>query len=584
MRDDIPTLLREAAADPSHTPDFDAMAAHGRRQHLVGRVGTALVALVALVAGGLVLWPDGQPAGGPVIGEQPTSPDHAGQSVTMPDGWHEVSVGEAVIGVPGDWVLEVFNEPADLCVNGLQKPTAVVMHAGPVPETMCTDEGMAARVLETAPLSTVPSAWLDPPAGEQWRTATAGDVSGQVLVRNGQGTVIAYRFPTLDLWLQFSAPDPIGRWADDILATLAVATDTDDSRDGSQPSCPDGDANAVIEWVSFVQVGPRMMTEVGDAGPLVREQLGRQVLETRCRIADEASTEYSPQPGDASFLSPGTPVYAIAGTDPGFRVVADDSGDLRLFQVMTADDAETARDVFDIDGRVTRIDVSRNHVVDGTTTTVEIVDPTDVRKLVDALLTSEVTPERQPSTNEVTYQLVLHLQEGPPVELRLYPSDNLIGHPWITVPESLTDQIEQAATGGDAAGAVVLDGSQVQTLAAAATHDPSLKGHVVLDTESLASVWDMANVSGAPPTLPDGTVGVFVIARQAESTCRSTDDVLGVRVDDMATVLLDRDGEFTRPCPGPEGSHAYTAFVVAIPDVYADQLGGASSELTSSSD
>ena len=29
MRDDIPTLLRDAAADPSHTPDFDALAARG---------------------------------------------------------------------------------------------------------------------------------------------------------------------------------------------------------------------------------------------------------------------------------------------------------------------------------------------------------------------------------------------------------------------------------------------------------------------------------------------------------------------------------------------------------------------------
>lgn len=141
-----------------------------------------------------------------------------------------------------------------------------------------------------------------------------------------------------------------------------------------------------------------------------------------------------------------------------------------------------------------------------------------------------------------------------------------------------------AEEGGDGVEAAVLDGSQIQTLAAAATDDPSLKGHVVLDSQGLASVWEMASVSGAPPTLPDGTIGVFVIARQAESTCRSTDDVLGVRVDDMATVLLDRDGEFMRQCPGPDGSHAYTAFVIAIPDAYADQLGGASSELTSTSD
>jgi len=101
MRDDIPTLLRDAAADPSHTPDFNALAGRGRRQHLAARAGTALVAVVALVAGGIVLWPNVQTTRGPVIGDEPTTPDHA-ERVTLTDGWHEVRVGDAVIGVPGD--------------------------------------------------------------------------------------------------------------------------------------------------------------------------------------------------------------------------------------------------------------------------------------------------------------------------------------------------------------------------------------------------------------------------------------------------------------------------------------------------
>lgn len=156
----------------------------------------------------------------------------------------------------------------------------------------------------------------------------------------------------------------------------------------------------------------------------------------------------------------------------------------------------------------------------------------------------------------------------------------------VPVPPTLQpfDLAVVAAPETDDPAAVVLDGDRIQTLAAAATHDPSLKGHVVLDSQGLASVWDMASVAGPPPTLPDGTIGVFVVARQAESTCRSPNDVLGVRVDDLATVLLDRDGEFMRPCPGPAGSHAYTAFVIAIPDEYADQLGGATSQLASTSD
>lgn len=285
MRDDIPVLLRDAAVDPSHTPDFEALAARGRRQHMATRAGTALVAVVAMVAGGLVLWPDGQPARGPVIG---------------------------------------------------------------------------------------------------------------------------------------------------------------DSESPSGSSCPEGSPDSMIEWVSFVQVGRRMMRQVGHADPIPRERLGERLLTTRCRIADRAGTAYQPQSGDATFLAVGTPVYAIAGVDPGFRVVADDDGRLVMFEVMAAEDAETADDVFDIEGNVTAIDVTRRHVVEGTTATGEITGAASIRRFVDELLTAEVASGRQPSTNEVTYRVTLHLREGPPLDLLVYPSDALLRHPWITVPPNLTEQIESA--------------------------------------------------------------------------------------------------------------------------------------------
>lgn len=74
MRDDLVDLVRDAAAEPLETPDFDAMAARGRRQNEVARAGTALVAAVALVVGGLVLWPEAQPTRAPLIGDQRTTP------------------------------------------------------------------------------------------------------------------------------------------------------------------------------------------------------------------------------------------------------------------------------------------------------------------------------------------------------------------------------------------------------------------------------------------------------------------------------------------------------------------------------
>ena len=71
MRDDIPTVLREAAAEPKHQPDFDRLAARGRRQHLARRAATVTVAAVVLVAGGVMLWPDSSSSNMPVIGDGP---------------------------------------------------------------------------------------------------------------------------------------------------------------------------------------------------------------------------------------------------------------------------------------------------------------------------------------------------------------------------------------------------------------------------------------------------------------------------------------------------------------------------------
>lgn len=125
-----------------------------------------------------------------------------------------------------------------------------------------------------------------------------------------------------------------------------------------------------------------------------------------------------------------------------------------------------------------------------------------------------------------------------------------------------------------------LGADEFQVLAAAATNDPSLKGHVFREADGAQSLWEMADVAGTAPELPAGTVGVFVVARDAESTCRSTEDVVAVEiVEGLVVVVLDPEGDDLRPCPGPAGANAFTAFTVAIPDQYDEGLSGAESRL-----
>lgn len=120
-------------------------------------------------------------------------------------------------------------------------------------------------------------------------------------------------------------------------------------------------------------------------------------------------------------------------------------------------------------------------------------------------------------------------------------------------------------------------------LAAARTEDPSLKGAVYRDVDGADALWEMADVAGPAPTLPVGTVGAFAIARDVANVCRGPGDIVGVEVVDGVVVLvLDPDLDLAA-CPGRSGEDAWTAFVVAIPELYDDgSLTGATTRIAGS--
>lgn len=72
-----------------------------------------------------------------------------------------------------------------------------------------------------------------------------------------------------------------------------------------------------IDWVDFVQLGGRQYVHriaPGAAPSVPADQLGRRLGVVRCRLLDTApQAGYHPLDGDAAFLAPGTPVYAVLG-------------------------------------------------------------------------------------------------------------------------------------------------------------------------------------------------------------------------------------------------------------------------------
>jgi hypothetical protein len=84
------------------------------------------------------------------------------------------------------------------------------------------------------------------------------------------------------------------------------------------------------------------------------------------------------------------------------------------------------------------------------------------------------------------------------------------------------------------------------------------------DASELAEAWAAASALTDRPTVPAG-MAVLVVSVPS-STCRARTDVLDVEVTAGRIVMvLDDDGEFTRPCPGPADAPRGTVFAVAIP-------------------
>ena len=233
MRHDLVNLVRESAAEPLDTPDFDAMAARGHRQRTATRVlGGVASALVLLVAG-VALWPS-TPAGSPVISDQPTTSAAADDGVLLPAGWQELRVGGAVFGVPDLWELETFAEPAVLCSNMADRPTAYVATAGIDADGQCLLRDRRAVTLEAVPLSLVPEPWLATSGDLSWEPVMVNGFNGERLDGDDGGPTHSYRFPELDVWLQFAGPGSVAAEADAILATLARApTDRGPAEDGT---------------------------------------------------------------------------------------------------------------------------------------------------------------------------------------------------------------------------------------------------------------------------------------------------------------------------------------------------------------
>lgn len=192
-----------------------------------------------------------------------------------------------------------------------------------------------------------------------------------------------------------------------------------------------------IRWVDFVVFNGRRYDAIRRDHELTRQDLGRRLGETVCTYSQVDRDAYGDaKHGDASYLPPGTPLHALPDTDTGFRLAAATDDGVKIYEVHRAPDADTGADVYDLDN-LTRIEV-RDWNSDEVLGSLE----GDIGQLVAALRASQVVDEPRPTGVGVAprYRVLLHLTDGPAIELSLYPHDDL-ALPLLKVPERFTDRV-----------------------------------------------------------------------------------------------------------------------------------------------
>ncbi|MDP2948379.1 MAG: hypothetical protein Q8P22_02430 [Chloroflexota bacterium] len=174
---------------------------------------------------------------------------------------------------------------------------------------------------------------------------------------------------------------------------------------------------STVDWINFIKFeGITYLARRGlgylripGEGELTEADLGDELYRVAFRVADRAGPGYWVQDGDAGYLSPGTPVYAIRGFGPQFRLAAFQDGSVVIFEADTNPNARTGTDLLDIEGKVRAVAFYDG---DGLTREVDrIDDPAQVADMVRMVLAAPVD-QTQLDKGDKKYLVAFLLNDG----------------------------------------------------------------------------------------------------------------------------------------------------------------------------
>ena len=145
----------------------------------------------------------------------------------------------------------------------------------------------------------------------------------------------------------------------------------------------------VINWFPLFKFGSikYVKNRRSEDGILTVEDL-TELYRVAFKVDGHAGSSYRSQDGDATYLSPGTPVYAIKGYSASFRLATVEDGRVTIYEADSSPQAKVGEDLLDIRNRVKTIDIlSKEYAA----TVLGVIDEESaVGQLVEAILASPV--------------------------------------------------------------------------------------------------------------------------------------------------------------------------------------------------
>ena len=218
---------------------------------------------------------------------------------------------------------------------------------------------------------------------------------------------------------------------------------------------------ATISWVNVVRFGgvtylhkgegDRTLAQRGES--LITPQvLGPEQYRVAFRLNGYAGSSYHTQDGDATYLNPGTPVYAVEGYAPEFRLGAFVNDELTIYEADTNPRARAGEDLLAIRDKVTAIDVLSEE--DSITVFATIAERKRVDYLVGLVLASPVDQGNRDHEG-ARYFLAFRLTDGTSVVRSFWLESGELWRGIITDPQAtlqvwnaLPAEHRPAATGG----------------------------------------------------------------------------------------------------------------------------------------